>query len=80
MKKASIKKTAIKSAFVSGATVSVNGNLYTRMYTEQEKDELRNTPFISAERFKEIDKHVSRILKETSPDFHRKVYPKEYLT
>ena len=78
MEKSCAKKTTTKSVFMSGVTVTINGKFHTRMYTEQEKEALRNLPSVSAERSKEIEKHVSRILKEMSPDFHRKVYPQEY--
>ncbi len=73
-----MKEKIIKATFVSGKTVFIKGEAHTKTYSKDEEDELRNVPFISNERLKKIDDYINQALKETSPDFHKKLYPQQY--
>ena len=79
MKELDIEKMIIKAPFTSGVMVTVNGKLCTRMYTKEEKEAMKKkSPRKMSD--EEMDRLMDETLKEISPDFHRKVYPKQYLT
>ena len=67
---------AIKSAFVSGEMVTINGKSYTRMYTEEDLEERKKNPATLSS--KEMDKLMGQTMKDMFPDLHRRQYPEQY--
>lgn len=72
-----MKEKTIKSAFVSGTIVNINGQLCTRMHTQEDIEARKNNPAtqISSE---EMDKRMEQNMKEMFPDFHKKLHPEQY--
>ena len=67
---------AIKSVFVSGEMVTINGKSYTRMYTEEDLEERKKNPATLSS--KEMDKLMEQTMKDMFPDLHRRQYPEQY--
>ena len=77
MEESCAKKTTIKSVFVSGEMVTINGKFYTRMYSDEELEDRKRNPAtkISA---KEMDRLMDETMKEMFPESHKELYPQHY--
>jgi len=77
MKEEKLISVDSKTAFVNGELVIVNGKFYTRLYTEEGQEVMKNTPTMSEEREKLIEESGKKFLKETNPELFKKIFPNE---
>ncbi len=73
-----MNEKGIKSAFISGKMVCIDGKWGTQMYTKEEIQAIKNSPKHTKEELEAMDKRIDQYMREMSPDFHKKLYPQQY--
>ena len=69
-----MKEKIIKNAFVTGNTVFIDGKPYTKMFTKEEVELLKNSPVRTQQELDAMDKRMDKAFRETNPELYKKTY------